>query len=212
MFCYFPSHQRWGRLGSRGVEPGGHHSTMANRPFTLTTAAGLGLLFALQADGSGEREPGFRERGHHGNDDLREGGGHDSGRFDRARGADAAARGSPRAGAGRGAGTHGDRGSQRRSVQPLRLARLRAHGRVRVPAVRVREHEGHDVHILVELVVDRRGMLRRGRLPGPPRARLHLRLHQAGRLGDGVGGLYQLPVPAVSHRRSQGRRRGRGDQ
>ena len=32
------------------VEPGGHDSTMANRPFTLTTAAGLGLLFALQAD------------------------------------------------------------------------------------------------------------------------------------------------------------------
>ena len=45
----FRLHQRWDvRLSA--VEPGGHDSTMAIRPFTLTTAAGLGLLFALQAD------------------------------------------------------------------------------------------------------------------------------------------------------------------
>src|SRR5688500_20254372 len=33
-----------------GREPGGHDSTLATRSFPLTTAAGLGLLLALQAD------------------------------------------------------------------------------------------------------------------------------------------------------------------
>src|SRR4029079_10486861 len=45
----FRLHQRWD-VPLSGVEPGGHDRTMAIRPFTLTTAAGLGLVFALQAD------------------------------------------------------------------------------------------------------------------------------------------------------------------
>ena len=56
---------------------------MAIRPFTLTTAAGLGLLFALQADaGQANVSLATGSAATYGNDGLRDGGGHLSRRFD----------------------------------------------------------------------------------------------------------------------------------
>ena len=67
--CYFPVHQRLARL-SRAAHQ--EDTTAHGYPiFTLTTAAGLSLAARPSGRcGSGERQPGHREHGHPGPDDL----------------------------------------------------------------------------------------------------------------------------------------------